>query len=69
MHDSTRQIHSQAVRRAVEEELGHEVYIPTMIEQMVDGYGNQIADPTNYKTMLATNSALAGGMMGYLRRL
>lgn len=31
-----------------------------MIEQMVDGYGSQIADPSTYQSMLATNAALAG---------
>lgn len=50
----------QAVRRALEDALGRELFVPTMIEQMVDGYGMQIADPSTYRSMLTTNSALAG---------
>ena len=48
------------MRQALEAALGRELYIPTMIEQMVDGYGSQIADPSTYQSMLSTNSALAG---------
>lgn len=50
----------QAVRRALEAELGVDVPLPTLIAQMVEGYGPQITDPSTYKSMLQTNTALQG---------
>jgi hypothetical protein len=32
--------------------------LPTLKEQMVEGYGDQISDPSTYKSMLNTNASL-----------
>lgn len=50
----------RAIKAAMEKELGLDLVLPTLQEQMVEGYGDQIADPATYKSMLRTNSALAG---------
>lgn len=44
--------------RALEEALGVKLPLPTLKEQMVEGYGAQISDPSTYKSMLNTNASL-----------
>jgi hypothetical protein len=50
----------QAIRRALEQELGMVLELPTLKQQMVEGYGDQISDPSTYKSMLNTNASLMG---------
>lgn len=44
--------------RALEQELGMVLELPTLKQQMVEGYGDQISDPSTYKSMLNTNASL-----------
>lgn len=42
----------------MEQELGMVLELPTLKQQMVEGYGDQISDPSTYKSMLNTNASL-----------
>lgn len=44
--------------RALEAALGIQLPLPTLKEQMVEGYGDQISDPSTYRSMLNTNASL-----------
>jgi len=50
----------QATRRALGSALGVQLPLPTLKEQMVEGYGDKISDPSTYKSMLNTNASLMG---------
>jgi hypothetical protein len=44
--------------RALGSALGVQLPLPTLKEQMIEGYGDQISDPSTYKSMLNTNASL-----------
>jgi hypothetical protein len=44
--------------RTLEQALGITLQLPTLKEQMVEGYGDQISDPGSYRSMLNTNASL-----------
>jgi hypothetical protein len=44
--------------RALELALGITLQLPTLKEQMVEGYGDQISDPSTYRSMLNMNASL-----------